>query len=176
MKYILAFLLLVVTSVAEAATCASCTQILCVADKQTGFVYSNESWHVQEFKADSKYIITTATPDGSPLEGVIAEWYGGAVYRVIILGEKWTWGYCNLINEEESWFECREKWVLDCESCSSVTLSRLFFSLKNMEFLKVDPYGNWSDIDFSAKYPDGNFTDPHKKNTPNMEIGRCSPL
>ena len=79
MKYILTILLLVVTSVAEAETCSSCTQIHCVADKSTGFIYRNGAWDTTEFKTDSKFIITTASPNNSPLEGVIAEWFGGGL-------------------------------------------------------------------------------------------------
>ena len=179
MKYILTILLLVVTSVAESATCSSCTQILCVADKSTGFLYRNGTWNTTEFKTDSKFIITTASPNNSPLEGVIAEWFGG-VYRVISLGDEWGSGYCNPVDEEEGQFECRERFSMwdRAHSEHRQMLGRIFFSLKHLEYLRVYPYGGWSDVDLAAKYPDRDFSklSLNKKSTPFIEIGRCAPL
>lgn len=148
MKYWVASLsLLVATSVWAQE------RYLCVAEMSTGFAFNkqNKSWHSTTFKTDEKFIVRKPLPaDGAGLQK--------SAWLIAKLGDTFPTSSCekDFYNNE----------TLFCEG-----LQTFKFSKKTMRFLSGYLIGYWSDDvgSTSQVFSEG-------QNTPNLTIGKCSPL
>jgi hypothetical protein len=127
---------------------------LCVADKSSGFTFNKtgKAWQTTTFNVtESKYIFRVANEvDRSTMPS--ANWV------VVKVGQSSPVASCGEALGDSD--------VLICEGFESFR-----FHKKNLRFLGLYSIGYWSD-----DLEDPNSVFAEGKNTPSMQIGKCSPL
>ena len=124
------------------------TPLLCVADMASGFAFdkSKGSWNAATFRTQKKYLVTKSSQKGF-------------AWDIKEVGEKLPISACEKDFNEDG--------ILTCDGFQEFHINKT-----NGRFLSAYRIGYWNDNSSSDK--DDIFREG--KNTPHMEIGKCSPL
>jgi len=123
---------------------------LCVADLATGFSYNKnlDKWEIVRFKADdSKYIVSKSKSE---------KW----AWEIKEIGESKPISWCTNGFDKNGW--------LHCEGFINLDMNK-----QNLRFIEANMFGY---VYYGIKDEKGKNVFPKGFGTPNIEIGKCSPL
>jgi hypothetical protein len=127
---------------------------LCVADKASGFQFTESNWEVANFKTDNKYLVKA-----SDLESV--------QYQVTKIGNDLPVILCKQGFNSGGFLHCDDGGPLDM--LGLVVGEHFSFNQKSLRFMRVVPRG------YINVVPGNNISD-QISGTPHIEIGKCSQL
>lgn len=124
---------------------------LCVADKSSGFQFSETSWEAVSFIADNKYLIQASEIDRFP-------------FHVIKVGDKTPVIMCKEGFNSGGFLHCASGGPWDM---LGIALGEHFsFNVKSLRFMRVVPRGYINVVP-------GNKILDSQSGTPYIEIGKC---
>jgi hypothetical protein len=128
---------------------------LCIPDRVTGFVFNKESgWQTSNFTTDQKYLLTRPNEDERK---ILTHLNKKAAWVVREIGGHYPRAVCAS--------EMNAQGFIFCDG-----LPDFKFNLKQNKYLSAYLTGYYND----DEEPDSPFAEG--KNTPYIEIGKCSPL
>ena len=127
---------------------------LCVADKASGFQFSESNWDVANFRTDNTYIVQSSNIDRFPLQ-------------VVKVGDKVPVIMCKEGFNSGGFLYCASGGPLDM--LGIVMGEHFSFNQKSLRFMRVVPRGYVNVVL-------GNGISDSESGTPYIEIGKCSQL